>query len=274
MSVGCSGSVTCNVVVNPGFEDVSSTAWRPISNHNGTVNVFDTTHHHTGLYSAFLNATKTVSTCGVGTDCKDWVGAIAREDLSSTAGLPTLDSLSPSADSFSAWLYVGSPVETGMPAYSIHIGIGFVETNGKEYSIEYWYGTSDLTNTRYRIGDISTGYWFMMARNLTADIQSLNISNLQSTRLFSVWFGAYGNITNGERAWVDDVSVGFVAGAPSTSPAGSGLGLVVAAVLSAALVGGILYFRRRARPGKAQILKGSMKANRSLALVPELFRIC
>src|SRR5712664_120662 len=82
------------------------------------------------------------------------VGASVREDLSSSEGLPTLDSLSPSVDSFSAWFYVANPIETGMPAYSVHIGIGFVDSRCKEYSIEYWYGTSDLTYTRYRIGDI------------------------------------------------------------------------------------------------------------------------
>ena len=65
-----------------------------------------------------------------------------RQDLSSTVGLPTLDSLSRSTDSFSAWLYVADPTETGMHLYAIHIGIGFVDTSGGEYSIEYWYGTS------------------------------------------------------------------------------------------------------------------------------------
>jgi len=46
----------------------------------------------------------------------------------------------------------------------------------------------------------------MMSPNLTADIQPLNISDMAGTRLSYVWFGAFGNITNGERAWVDDVS--------------------------------------------------------------------
>ena len=46
-----------------------------------------------------------------------------------------------------------------------------------------------LTYARYRIGDISTtGAWFMMSPNLTADIQPLNISDMAGTRLSYVWF--------------------------------------------------------------------------------------
>ena len=118
-----SGYAVCNAVANPGFEDISSASWRPTFYHNGTVNTYDTTHSHTGLCAALLNATKTVSTCGTYSDCKDWVGASVREDLSSSVGLPSLDTLSPSTDSFSAWLYIAKPAESGMPVYSVHIGI-------------------------------------------------------------------------------------------------------------------------------------------------------
>jgi len=47
-----------------------------------------------------------------------------------------------------------------------------------------------------------------------------------------------------------------------TNSAESSLGLVVAAVLSSALVGGILYFRKRSRPRKAKISKGSLTTSR------------
>ena len=258
----CSGSSACNALVNPGFEDLSTAVWLPTSSHNGTVSVSDKSNPHMGSHAAMMNATRTASTCGTSSECKDWVGASVREDLSSIDGVPSLDSLSPASDSFSAWLYVANPAQTGMRVYSVHVGIGFRDSSGKIYSIEYWYGTSDLTFTRYRIGDISTGYWFMMARNLTADIQPLNISDPQATRLSYVWFGAFGNITNGERAWVDDISVNFVIPTPSVNPAESSLGLVVAVVLAAALIGGILYFRVRAHPRKPQGSRKSMKASR------------
>jgi len=106
----------------------------------------------------------------------------------------------------------------------------------------------------------------MMSRNLTADIQPWNVPDMAGTRLSYVWFGAFGNITNGERAWVDDASVNFIAHTSPVGPIASSLGLLVPVVLAAALIGGILYFRRRARPRKAQNLKGSVKLIRSFRI--------
>jgi PKD repeat protein len=49
-----------------------------------------------------------------------------------------------------------------------------------------------------------------MARNLTLDIQPLNIPNPSKTKVYGIWFGAYGNTTYGERAYLDDVSLVFL----------------------------------------------------------------
>ena len=193
-----------NAVTNPGFENTASFVWFETSTYppaDAKVVVYDTTNSHSPTHSAMLNASKTSATCPIGTECKDAVRASVEQFLSSSL---TLDSVTDAPDSLSAWWFVQKV--PGMVAYSLHVGIGFTD----EKSIEYWYGTSDLSNQRYDLGPIPvTGQWFHMARNLATDIQPLNITDPSTTRVSYIWFAAFGNITRGEIAWLDDVSVTF-----------------------------------------------------------------
>ncbi len=196
-------------VSNPDFENTGSSAWFKTATYgNGTVTVYDTTYSHSPTHAAMLNASKTALRCSA-VECRDSVRATVEQYLPLNA--PTLNSLANVPDSFSAWWYVADPATTGMPTYSIHIGIGFTDGN----SIEYWYGTSDLSIQRYNLGPIPvTGQWFQMGRNLATDIQPLNIANPSGTRVSYIWFAAFGNITRGEIAWVDDVAILFTTPLP------------------------------------------------------------
>lgn len=206
-----------NVVTDPGFEDPSGSCggWTTSITGNGTARACDPTFPHTGSHSALLNATKAPP--GVGAS-RDAVRVAVQEDLFSGPSPYSLDSLSNSGNSFSAWWYVNEPTQYGMiGTYSLHAGITFYDTNSaKEYFIEYWYGVSDLANNTighslgYRLGDLQTRSWFQMARNLTLDMQPLNIPNLSKTKVYGIWFGAYGNTTYGERAYLDDASLLFL----------------------------------------------------------------
>ena len=234
-----------NVVVNPDFEVSTSRAWFSSSYGNGTVRVYDNANPHEGSYSAMLNATKTTVTCPPSTsECKDAVRGTVEQYVPFNS--PTLDSLANTPDSFSSWWYVVDPATSGMQTtYSVHIGIGFSDGS----SIEYWYGTSDLANQRHNLGAIpSIGSWFQMRRDLLTDIQPLNIAYPSGTRVSYVWFAAFGNITRGEIAWVDDVAVMFEnpspGGAMLTNPNPGGP-LFAAGIAGLLLLLGIFLFRKR-----------------------------
>ena len=208
-----------NIVANPGFEDFTSSAWMSTSTiGGGKVALYDATRPHSDLHSAMLNATQpdaaTKASCQQGSGCKDFVRATVQQYLPLSSNVPSLDSLSNSASSFSAWWWVDEPTQYGMAGtYSLHAQIAFYDTNSRQrYSLEYWYGTSDLTiPPNVDLGPIpSIGSWFQFSRNLTADIQPLNIVNPSSTKVDYVWFGAFGNTIYGERAYVDDVAISFV----------------------------------------------------------------
>lgn len=195
-----------NGVANPGFEDTTSKMWTlGATSGDGTVIVYDNANPHLGKYSAMLNATRTTATCPPSTECKDSVRAGV--DQSIPLSNPSMDSVANAPDSFSAWWFVENPRTDGMKdTYSLHIGLGL--TDGS--SIEYWYGESDLSNQRYNLGPIpQIGSWFRMTRNLRLDLQPLNVPSPSTTRIYYVWFSAFGNITRGERAWVDDVAITF-----------------------------------------------------------------
>lgn len=197
-----------NSVANPGFEDTQSVSWHLTATYGGgTVIIYDTTNSHTGTHSTLLNAVNTTLKCPGSTECKDSVRATVEQFVQS----PSLSDLAQTSDSFSAWWFVANLSSTGIPIYSLHIGLQFSDGT----SIEYFYGISDLTNQRYNLGLIpSTGSWFQMTRNLTADIQGV-VANPSSTKITTLWFGAFGGYQNapyGEKAWVDDVALNFNSG--------------------------------------------------------------
>ncbi len=208
-----------NIVSDPGFEDTTSTAWFAGSTYgNGTVSVHDTTNSHTGTHSALLSAVNRTLQCS-NSECKDTVRGTVQQNFQ-TNSTPTLNNLA-GGSSFSAWWYIAP---SSLPTYSLHIGLFFSDGT----SIEYWYGHSDLTNQRYNLGAIpSIGSWFQMRGNLTADIQGV-VANPSTTRLTSVWFGAFGGsycqplpcqgTPHGETAWVDDVELNFNSGSSSGTP--------------------------------------------------------
>ncbi len=214
-----------NAVANPGFENPLSNPWHKSSTYgNGTVNIHDNTRPHGGSYSAMLSALNKTLLCS-SSECKDTVRATVEQYVQFNSP-PTLSHLSNAKNSFSAWWYVAT--SGGLPTYSLHIGLSF--TDGT--SIEYWYGISDLSNQQYNLGSIpSTGSWFQMSRNLTADIQGV-VADPSTTRITTLWFGAFGGsycqplpcqgTPHGETAWVDDVVLNFHAGPVavfSSSPA-------------------------------------------------------
>src|SRR5438093_5856835 len=182
-----------NIIVNPSFEDSSCPAWpRTGTIGGGTVKLCDPSKALTGSHSTVLNATKpapgTVSS-------KDAVRAVVRQDFPIDSNSPGVDSLGSLGDSFSMWWYVDSPAQFGMLGlYAIHFSISFYDTaSATQYSIEYWYGVSDLANVTgghslaYRVGDLQTGSWFQTVRNITADIQGLNIVNPAVTKMYYSW---------------------------------------------------------------------------------------
>ena len=202
-----------NIIVNPSFEDSSCPAWTSTGTiGGGTVKLCDPSKALTGSHSTVLNATKpapgTVSS-------KDAVRAVVRQDFPIDSNSPGVDSLGSLGDSFSMWWYVDSPAQFGMLGlYSIHFSISFYDTaSATQYSIEYWYGVSDLANVTgghslaYRVGDLQTGSWFQTVRNITADIQGLNIVNPAVTKMYYSWFGAFGNTTYGENVYLDDIAL-------------------------------------------------------------------
>ncbi len=210
-----------NTVANPGFENSASNPWHRRSTHgNGTVNIYDNTRAHSGLYSSMLAA---INKTACPSDCKDAVGASVEQYVQSPSP-PTLNHLDNTNDSFSAWWYVAA--STGLPTYSLHIGLLF--TDGS--SIEYWYGISDLSNSttkhaNYNLGPFPLDSWFQMSRNLTADVQGV-VADPSSTKITTLWFAAYGgtynNTPHGETGWVDDVVLNFNSGPVavfSSSPA-------------------------------------------------------
>ncbi len=204
-----------NVVANPGFESAISNPWHNGPTYgNGTVNLQDNTQPHTGTYSAKLTAINRTLQCS-SSECKDTVRATVEQYIQFNSP-PTLNHLSNEGDSFSAWWYVVP--SSALPTYSLHIGVSF--TDGT--SIEYWYGISDLTNQRYNLGPIpTTGSWFQMTRNLTADVQGV-VADPSTTKISTLWLGAFGGsycspspcqgTPHGETAWVDDVAISFDAG--------------------------------------------------------------
>ncbi len=202
-----------NTVANPGFENSASNPWhRRTTYGNGTVNIYDNTRAHSGSYSSMLAA---INKTACPSDCKDSVGASVEQYVQSPSP-PTLNHLDNTNDSFSAWWYVAA--STGLPTYSLHIGLLFNEGS----SIEYWYGTSDLSNSTtkytsaaYNLGPFPLDSWFQLSRNLTADIQGV-VANPSSARVTTIWFATYGGTYNstphGETGWVDDVALKFNAG--------------------------------------------------------------
>lgn len=197
-----------NIVANPSFEDPNSKAWFVGATYGGgVVTINDTTNSHTGSHSALLSAVNTTLQC-TGSECKDTVRGTVEQYVQFN-NPPTLNNLAATNDSFSAWWYVANPSSTGLPTYSLHVGLFFSDGS----SIEYFYGTSDLANQRYNLGPIpATGSWFQMRRNLLSDIQGV-VVNPSTTRITTVWFGAFGGTSqstpHGEKAWVDDVALDF-----------------------------------------------------------------
>jgi hypothetical protein len=214
-----------NIVANSGFEDPNSKAWVVTATYGGgSVNISDTANSHTGSHSALLRAINTTLQCPTNSECKDTVRATIEQYIQSNNSL-TLNNLAATNDSFSAWWYVANPSSTGLPTYSLHVGLAFSDGS----NIEYFYGISDLFNQRYNLGPIpATGSWFQMHRNLLSDIQGV-VVNPSATRITTVWFGAFGgtsqNTLHGEKAWVDDVALNFSAGPYYSGPPSFTIGL-------------------------------------------------
>lgn len=165
--------------------------------------MYDTTVWHAGERTTKLSAPNN-STSGASCDqSKDSVRAQVGQPISVPG---TLGKLVNSPGSFSVWWYV-VPMPT---VYSIHAGI---KLEGG-YSMEYFYGTSDLANSstavNYDLGPVpDTGGWFPTIRNIYADLQPLQIPDPLNVRVLEVWFGAFGCTTQGETAWVDDATLLF-----------------------------------------------------------------
>ncbi len=204
--------VTVNGVADPGFEVLSSNAWTPMSEYNnGTVTVHSTANHHSGSYAAMLSAVNNTLRCP--SECKDTVRAQVEQFVQfNTPSIPTLKDIVNSGDSFSAWWYLAP---SSLPTYALHIGLDFSDNS----TIEYWYGHSDLNNTRYNLGPIpAIGSWFQMKRNLASDIQGV-VADPSSAKVRTIWFGAFGgsfaacttcpSTPHGETAWVDDAALNF-----------------------------------------------------------------
>ena len=176
-----------------------------------------------------LSAINTTQHCPTSTECKDTVRAQVEQYIQHNS--PATLNNTAAGDSFTAWWYVAEPGPSGLPAYSLHIGLDF--TDGS--SIEYWYGTSDLANQRYNLGPIpATGSWFQMRRNLLGDIQGV-VNDPSSTRVSDLWLAAFGgtyqDVPHGETAWVDDVALNFIGGPVagfSSQPASGTVPLTVA----------------------------------------------
>ncbi len=214
LDVQAATTVPANILLDPGFENSSSTAWSVTQNYgNGSAVIHDTSNPHTGRYSARLSAINKDLVCS-STECKDSVGAAITQLYLPAIPLSDLEN---SQGSFSAWWYLAPST---LPPYSLHIELFFSDNS----IIEYWYGRSDLTNstiqtTAYNLGNLSQSVWFQTSRNLTADIERSVVSPATTT-LSSVLVGAYGGsymdcstscpaTPHGETAWIDDVSVSF-----------------------------------------------------------------
>ncbi len=208
ISTGASTSTLTNIIGNPSFENNGSTAWFVLSNYgNGSVSLPSIVRSHNGTLSAQLSAINRTQNCAT-SECKDSVRAIVEQFLPGTG--PTLNNLSNSNQSFSAWWYVASST---LPAYSLHFQLQFSDGS----TIEYSYGQNDLSNSTghavFKLGPIpARDSWFKMQRDLSKDIRSV-VSNPGFTRVTSVWFGAFGgtfnSVAEGETAWVDDAALYF-----------------------------------------------------------------
>src|SRR5437867_7594025 len=199
---------TTNFLSDPGFENTSSAALFPLPRlNNGTIDMHSSTRAHNGTRSAMLCAINKTLTCAT-LECKDAVRAQV-EQLTGTT--PTLDKLSNTNNSLSAWWFVAP---SSFPEYSLHFQLQF--SDGK--IAEYWYGQGDLSNSSmtarvFNLGPIPpAGSWFETRRNLALDIQGL-VANPSSTRVTAVWFGAFGGTFNstpqGETVWLDDAAIDF-----------------------------------------------------------------
>ena len=207
-----------NVVSNPGFEDPGCPAWANTSTIGGGVlKICDATNPHVpSVHSTLMNATQadaqTRADCPPGAGCKDFVRATVQQFLPLGSTSPDLDSLSTSSTSFSAWWYV-DPMLYGMTGtYALHTAVTFRDTGTNHvYTMEYWYGISDLSPPNIFLGPIPVlGQWFQMTRNLTQDIQVLNVQSPAVTKVDNVMFASDGNVTHGQNAYLDDVSLLFV----------------------------------------------------------------
>lgn len=194
-----------NAVGNADFE--KATSWTLLSGSGtyggGTVTLYDTSQYHSISHSAKISAPQ--GTTPPGTDS---VRATFYQFLS--PGSYTLNCLSRADDSFSAWWYVVRNATTA-GLYAVHAS---VDVSGpSNYHLEYFYGTSDLANSTssrsYNLGPVPTDAWFQMRRNLLVDLQDFNIASPSAYSLGHIWFGAFGNSTHGETAWVDDVAISF-----------------------------------------------------------------
>jgi len=198
-----------NGIVDPGFE-TQDPAWDTTIQY-GTANIYDVAHPHTGTQSARLTAPSNVGpSCS--TACGDIIAAFVGQSFSPTQDY-SLVNLPDSANGLSAWWYV-QPEPNG--PYSLHIELIFSNgTSTPSYALKYFYGsngggTNGPREIFYNLGPVPpAGRWFNTQRNVYRDILTFGLANLTSFQLTRIGFGALGNYTHGETAWVDDAALMF-----------------------------------------------------------------
>jgi hypothetical protein len=198
-----------NGVVNPSF-DLPNQVWDSNTQY-GTISISDTTHPRTGSLSAKLAAPANTgpSYCAV-SSCGDIVAAFVGQPFRSSLDYDLIN-LPISTVSLSAWWYV----EPTQRPYSLRVLILFSDGSTPVYNLGYFYGASSAlasNKTRsvyYNLGPITGGSPFETSRNVNADLQPFGITDPSSFKIVRIGFGALGNYTNGETAWVDDVGLMF-----------------------------------------------------------------
>ncbi len=197
-----------NGIVDPSFE-TQNTLWDTVTQGgNANVNPYDTTRDaSTGSQSAKLTAPSQTGPppCS---PCGDQIAAFVGQSL--TSQNYNLVNLPDSTNGLSTWWYV-LPGPNG--PYSLHIELIFSDGTVPSYVLKYFYGSNGgaPNSTREIFLDLGPvpagGTWFNTQRDVYRDIQTFGLANVTSFQLTRIGFGALGNYTHGETAWVDDVAL-------------------------------------------------------------------
>ena len=169
--------------------------------------MYDNIHPYAGTQSAKLTAPSYVGPA-CPNPCGDQIAAFVGQQFSIQDY--NLVNLPDSSNGLSAWWYV-QPEPNG--PYSLHIELAFSNGISPIYALKYFYGSSGggVNGPRvmfFNLGPVPpAGTWFTTQRNVYQDIQAFGLANLTSFQLTRIGFGALGNYTHGETAWVDDVAL-------------------------------------------------------------------